>query len=87
MKREIQQNGKAGNSAKLENWKSDKSGFITKTAKRESYEAALSGIQMSRRAEIQETTSYSLNCFLYLVHSYSLKKSGLLICNRQCILV
>jgi len=56
MKQEIQQNGKAGNSAKLENWKFNKSGFITKTAKRESYEAALSGIQMSRRAGIQEMT-------------------------------
>jgi len=38
------------NSSKLENWKLNKSGFITKTTKQESYEAALSGIQMSRRA-------------------------------------
>ena len=38
------------NSSKLEKWKLNKSGFITKTTKQESYEAALSGIQMSRRA-------------------------------------
>ena len=62
-KLEIQQNWKTGNSTKLEiqqnwkfnkNWKRNKSGFITKTAKRESYEAALPGIEMSRRAGIQE---------------------------------
>jgi len=32
-KREIQQNGKTGNSAKLENWKFNKSGNSTKTGK------------------------------------------------------
>jgi len=58
-KLEIQQNWKTGNSTKveiqqkLENWKFNKSGFITKTEKRGSYEAALSGIQMSRKVGIQ----------------------------------
>ena len=61
---------KAGNSAKLEktgnsikveiqqkleNWKFNKSGYITKTTKWESYKAAFSGIQMSRRAGNQES--------------------------------
>ena len=70
-KLEIQQNWKfnknrkTGNSTKTgkleiqqkqENWKFNKPG---KTAKRESNEAALSGIQMSRRAGIQENNGVS----------------------------
>ena len=61
-KLEIQQNWKFKKvkiEQKQENWKFNKSGFITKTAKRESYEAALSGIQMSRRAGIQENNGVS----------------------------
>jgi len=44
---------KSGIQQKLENWKFNKSGFITKTTKQRSYEAALSGIQMSRKVGIQ----------------------------------
>jgi len=66
---------------KLENWKFNKSGFITKTAKWESYEAALSGIQISRRAGIQEGNSvsfwhsrsrHSINLEWQLLYSHSI---------------
>ena len=76
--REFQQSGKTGNSAKQENWKFNKNwkletGFITKATKRGSYEAALSGIQMSMKAGIQETNSMS---FWY---SQTFNKSGMAI--------
>jgi len=64
-KLEIQQNWKfnknrkTGNSTKMGKLEIQQIRFITKTAKRESYEAALSGIQMSRRAGIQENNSVS----------------------------
>jgi len=44
-----------------ENWKFNKSGFITQTAKWESYEAALSGIQMSRNSGKQQCVLLALS--------------------------
>jgi len=48
-KLEIQQKRKLKKKKKLENWIFNKSGFITKTAKQESYEAA-SDVQKSRNS-------------------------------------